>query len=57
MNLISILGVAEALKTLGFVQRSGSGIPRFRAEFARNGNPKPRFNAEPGHVLVEVRPA
>lgn len=47
--------LAEALKTLGFVQRFGIGIPLARRELEKNGNPPPKFHVEQSHVLVTIR--
>lgn len=46
--------LAEALKTLGFVQRFGVGIALARKALADNGNPAPQFEIQPNHVLVKV---
>jgi len=47
--------VAEALKSLGFVERFGVGIPIARDRLRTNGNPPPEFTLEDAHVLVTVR--
>lgn len=47
--------LAEALKTLGFVQRFGVGIPLSQKALADNGNPPLQFDVQPNHVLVTVR--
>jgi len=47
--------LAEALKTLGFVQRFGVGIPLAQKALADNGNPPLQFDVQPNHVLVTVR--
>jgi ATP-dependent DNA helicase RecG len=47
--------LAEAMKTLGFVQRFGAGIPIARLELERNGNPPLELRPEETHVLVTVR--
>ena len=47
--------LAEALKTLGFVQRFGVGIPLAQKTLADNGNPPLQFDVQPNHVLVIVR--
>jgi ATP-dependent DNA helicase RecG len=49
--------VAEALKTLGFAQQFGFGIPFAREALAQNGNPPPEFQVENGYVNVIVRAA
>jgi ATP-dependent DNA helicase RecG len=46
--------IAEAMRTLGFVQRFGVGIATARAELAKNGNPPLRFSVEPTIVGVTV---
>lgn len=47
--------VAEAMRTLGFVQRFGVGIQLARRQLADNGNPPPEFDVQANHVLVTVR--
>jgi ATP-dependent DNA helicase RecG len=47
--------LATAAKTLGFVQRFGSGIPRAQAALSRNGNSPAEFRAERHFVHVVVR--
>jgi ATP-dependent DNA helicase RecG len=47
--------VAEAMKTLGFVQRFGVGIATARRQLSDNGNPPPEFQVQPNHVLAIVR--
>jgi ATP-dependent DNA helicase RecG len=47
--------LAEAMKTLGFVQRFGVGIPLARKALRENGNPPPEFDVQANHVLVTVR--
>lgn len=47
--------LSEAMKTLGFVQRFGMGIPLARKELQKNGNPVPEFSFEMNSVLVIVR--
>ena len=46
--------LAEALKTLGFVQRFGAGIPLARKALADNGNPDIEFSVEANHVLATI---
>lgn len=48
-------GLAEAMKSLGFVQRFGMGIQNAREAMARNGNPAPEFAVEQNAVLVTLR--
>ncbi|MFA4986394.1 MAG: ATP-binding protein [Candidatus Brocadiia bacterium] len=47
--------VAEAMKTLGFVQRFGMGIPLARKALQENGNPEPVFAFEPVYFGVTLR--
>lgn len=49
--------IAEALRVLGFVQRFGVGIATARRELEDNGNPPPRFEVNPSHVGVILKPA
>lgn len=46
--------VAEALHTLGYVQRFGVGIAIARKQLADNGNPPLEFQVERSHVLALV---
>ncbi len=47
--------IAEAMKTLGFVQRFGVGIQLARKTLKDNGNPDLDFDVQDNHVLVVVR--
>ena len=47
--------VAEALKTLGFVNRFGMGVVRAQSALQKNGNPPAEFTFDPGYVQVTVR--
>lgn len=47
--------VAEAMKTLGFVQRFGLGFPLARNELEKNGNPPLEIACSPNAVLVTLR--
>lgn len=47
--------LAEAMKTLGYVQRFGAGIPTARKALQENGNPPPDFTIEDTYVLVTIR--
>jgi ATP-dependent DNA helicase RecG len=47
--------LAEAMRTLGFVQHFGAGIPTARRELARNGNPPLEFNIQPTYIGAIVR--
>lgn len=46
--------LAEAAKTLGFVNRYGRGIAIAQAELERNGSPEARFDPRASHFLVTV---
>jgi ATP-dependent DNA helicase RecG len=47
--------LAEALKSLGFVERFGVGIAIARETLTRNGNPAPEFRVEDTYVLALAR--
>lgn len=47
--------LAEAMKTLGFVQRFGVGIQIARKALRENDNPDPEFRFEPSYFSVTVR--
>ncbi|MFW6106767.1 MAG: ATP-binding protein [bacterium] len=47
--------VAEAMRTLGYVQRFGIGIQIARKQLADNGNPEPQFSVDQNHILAIVR--
>jgi len=47
--------LAEAIKTLGFVQRFGIGIETARKALRDNGNAPPEFDVRENHILVTVR--
>jgi ATP-dependent DNA helicase RecG len=47
--------LAEAMKTLGYVQRFGVGIATARRLLAENGNPPPEFEPRDTYVRVTVR--
>lgn len=47
--------LAEAMKTLGFVQKFGAGIPTARRELERNANPPLELIAEETHILATLR--
>jgi ATP-dependent DNA helicase RecG len=47
--------LAETIKTLGYIQRFGFGVPKARAELQRNGNPPPEFRFEGEFVLATIR--
>ena len=46
--------LAEAMKTLGYVQRFGVGIELARKQLHMNGNPPPNFQVEDGFIAVVV---
>ena len=47
--------LAEALKTLGFINRFGMGVVRAQAALEKNGNPLAEFTFDPGYVQVTIR--
>jgi ATP-dependent DNA helicase RecG len=47
--------LAEAMKTLGYVQRFGIGIPTAQKELNKNGNPPAEFIIEDSYLSVIVR--
>ncbi|MBM3735784.1 MAG: hypothetical protein FJW39_08365 [Acidobacteria bacterium] len=47
--------LAEAMKTLGAVNRFGRGVERARAAMARNGNPPPEFEFGDTYLKVTMR--
>jgi len=47
--------VAEAMRTLGYVQRFGLGIQLARSALRENGNPELEFDLQPTVVLAIVR--
>jgi ATP-dependent DNA helicase RecG len=46
--------IAEAMKSLGFVNRFGYGVQRAQALLEQNGNPPPQFEFDERSVLVRV---
>jgi ATP-dependent DNA helicase RecG len=46
--------VAEAMKTLGFVQRFGVGLQIAQKALQDNGNPAPEFDVQDNHILTTV---
>jgi ATP-dependent DNA helicase RecG len=46
--------IAEALKSLGFVNRFGYGVQRAQALLADNGNPPAVFEFDAHSVLVKI---
>ena len=49
--------LAEALKTMGYVEKFGFGIPKAESELRKNGNPAPEFEAQDHFFAVIIRPA
>jgi ATP-dependent DNA helicase RecG len=47
--------LAEAMKTLGYVQRFGIGIPTAQKELAKNANPPAEFIIEESYISVVIR--
>lgn len=47
--------LADAMKTLGIVERFGFGISAARQTCAANGNPPPEFDAQSTYVLATIR--
>ena len=47
--------LAEAMRTLGFVQRFGSGIPLARRLLREAGHPEPEFSADANNFLSTIR--
>lgn len=47
--------LAEAMKTLGYVQRFGIGIPTAQKELKKNGNPPAEFIIEDSNLAVVIR--
>jgi ATP-dependent DNA helicase RecG len=47
--------LAAAMKTLGYVNRFGRGIPRIRAAMEQNGNPQPEFIVDDAYWAVTLR--
>ena len=47
--------LAEAMKTLGFVNRFGRGVVRAQAALERNGNPPAEYHFDPAFVQVTIR--
>ena len=47
--------LAEAMQSMGYVERLGSGIQRVKAELLENGNPPPDFDVDDLAFLVTIR--
>jgi len=49
--------IAEAMKTLGFVNRFGRGVVRAQSALAENGNPPAEFDFQSTYILVTMKAA
>jgi ATP-dependent DNA helicase RecG len=49
--------IAEAMKTLGFVNRFGRGVIRAQSALATNVNPPAEFSFQPTYFLVNIKAA
>ena len=49
------LNLADAMKTLGLVQRFGFGIPAARRMLRESGHPEPEFSIQGNHVIATMR--
>lgn len=47
--------IAEALRTLGFVQRFGVGIATAQKQLQDNGNPEVEFDVQDNHILATIK--
>ena len=47
--------IGDVLKTFGYIQAFGRGIPITRRELERNGNPPPQFTVTPGAVVAVLK--
>jgi ATP-dependent DNA helicase RecG len=47
--------LADLMRSLGYVQRFGTGIPITKSSLEANHNPAPIFDATPTHVAVTIR--
>lgn len=47
--------IAEAMKTLGYVNKYARGVLRANSALAKNGNPPAEFTFEPTYVLARIR--
>src|SRR5262249_17532689 len=47
--------LAEAAKTLGFVNKFGRGIDTVRSELSKNNSPAADFSLEPNFFLVVIK--
>lgn len=46
--------IAEAMHTLGYVNRFGRGIARAKRALEENGSPEPRFDYQTSHFLAII---
>lgn len=46
--------LADLMRSLGYVQRFGAGIPVVKSSLAANRNPPPTFEVTPTHVAVTI---
>ena len=49
--------LAEAMRTLGYVQHYGMGIPIARKQLKATGHPEPEFKVHDNHVQVTIKSA
>ena len=47
--------IAGAMKSQGFMERFGTGIPTARKELEENGNPPPKFDVQDTFVFAAIR--
>jgi ATP-dependent DNA helicase RecG len=47
--------IADVFKSLGYIQRYGTGISIARDEMKRNGNPPPEFNVDQYTVSCKLK--
>jgi ATP-dependent DNA helicase RecG len=47
--------IAEAMKTLGFVNRFGRGVIRAQSALVKNGNPAATFEFQSTYILVTMK--
>lgn len=47
--------LADAMKTLGYVNKFGSGVLRSQQELAKNGHPPAEFQFQPSYFLTIIR--
>lgn len=47
--------LADLMRSFGYVQRFGAGIPVAKRSLSANHNPEPSFEVTPTHVAVTVR--